>query len=135
MPKSSFSNGGGAMWFWWFMFFCNLLIPVLMIVSGRMMWKHCPKKINGVLGYRTARSMKNMDTWKFAHDYCGRLWWKAGWIQLIPSILVQIPFYRSSDNIIGIVGTVICTVQCVILIASIFPTERALKKKFSEDGT
>ena len=123
------------MWFWWFMFFCNLLIPVLMIVSGRMMWKHCPKKINGVLGYRTARSMKNMDTWKFAHDYCGRLWWKAGWIQLIPSILVQIPFYRSSDNIIGIVGTVICTVQCVILIASIFPTERALKKKFSEDGT
>lgn len=135
MPKSNFSNGGGAMWFWWFMFFCNLLIPVLMIVSGRMMWKHCPKKINGVLGYRTARSMKNMDTWKFAHDYCGRLWWKAGWIQLIPSILVQIPFYRSSDNIIGIVGTVICTVQCVILIASIFPTERALKKKFSEDGT
>lgn len=123
------------MWFWWFMFFCNLLIPVLMIVSGRMMWKHCPKKINGILGYRTARSMKNMDTWKFAHDYCGRLWWKAGWIQLIPSILVQIPFYRSSDNIIGIVGTVICTVQCVILIASIFPTERALKKKFSEDGT
>lgn len=135
MPKRNSSDGGSAMWFWWFMFFCNLLIPVLMIVSGRMMWKHCPRKINGVLGYRTTRSMKNMDTWKFAHDYCGRLWWKAGWTLLIPSILVQIPFYRSSDDIIGIVGAVICTVQCVILVASIFPTERALKKNFSEDGT
>ncbi|MBQ8558918.1 MAG: SdpI family protein [Tyzzerella sp.] len=123
------------MWFWWFMFFCNLLIPVLLIIAGRMMWKHCPKKINGVLGYRTTRSMKNMDTWQFAHEYCGRLWWKIGWIILIPSILVQLPFLHSTDNVIGIVGGIICTVQCVILIAAIFPTEIALRKTFREDGT
>lgn len=127
-------NGGDIMWFWWFMFFSNILIPILLIVAGRMMWKHCPKDINSILGYRTTRSMKNMDTWKFAHDYCGRIWWKAGWILLILSILVQIPFYRSSDDMIGIVGTVICTVQCIILIASIFPTEHALKKTFTKDG-
>ncbi len=121
------------MWFWWFLFFCNILIPVLMIVAGRMMWKHCPKEINGILGYRTTRSMKNMDTWKFAHDYCGRLWWKAGWILLILSVLAQLPFYHSFDETVGIVGAVICTVQCIVLIASIFPTEHALKKTF-EDG-
>lgn len=123
------------MWFWWFMFFCNLLIPVILIIAGRMMWKHCPKEINGILGYRTKRSMKNMDTWKFAHDYCGRLWWKAGWIMLLLSILAQIPFFHSSDERIGAASSAICIVQCIILIASIFPTERALKRTFAEDGT
>ena len=49
------------MWFWWFMLICDLIIPVVMVISGRMMWKHCPKHINGMLGYRTTRSMKNMD--------------------------------------------------------------------------
>lgn len=102
------------MWFWWFMFVCNLLIPAILILAGRMMWKHCPKKINGVLGYRTARSMKNMDTWKFAHEYCGRLWWKTGWIMLVPSVLVQIPFVHSNDDMIGLVGGIICTVQCIV---------------------
>lgn len=121
------------MWFWWFMFFCNLLIPALLIISGRMMWKNCPKKINGIIGYRTSYSMKNMDTWKFAHDYCGRLWWKIGWIMLFISILIQIPFFYCNENCIGVVCGVICTIQCIILIVSIFLTENALKKTFFEN--
>ena len=32
------------MWFWWFMLACDLLIPAIMILTGRMMWKHCPKR-------------------------------------------------------------------------------------------
>ena len=66
------------------MFIFNLLIPVLMIIFGRIMYKHAPKSINGVYGYRTSMSMKNEDTWKFAHDDCGRLWYKIGLIMLIP---------------------------------------------------
>lgn len=123
------------MWFWWFMFVCNLLIPVILIIVGRMMWKHCPKKINTVYGYRTKRSMKNMDTWRFAHNYCGRLWWKIGWFSLFPSVVVQIPFFESSEDVIGIVGGIICMIQVVILIASIFLTEAALKKTLNDDGT
>lgn len=122
------------MWFWWFMFVCNLLIPTTMIITGRMMWKHCPKEINGVVGYRTTRSMKNIDTWKFAHEYCGKLWWKLGWITIILSVLIQIPFIHSSDNTVGVVIAIICTVQCVVLITSIFPTESALKRTFNENG-
>ena len=88
-----------------------------------------------VLGYRTKRSMKNMDTWKFAHEYCGKLWWKMGWITLIPTILLQIPFFYSNEDVVGTVGSIICTMQVFLLIASIFPTEAALKKTFYEDGT
>ena len=72
------------MWFWWFMLICDLIIPIAMVIGGRMMWKHCPKNINSMSGYRTTRSMKNMDTWKFANDYCGRIWWKIGWVMIIP---------------------------------------------------
>ena len=114
--------------FWWFMLICDMLIPIVMIIVGRMMWKHCPKSINGMLGYRTARSMKNMDTWKFAHDYCGKLWWKIGWIMIIPSVLIHIPLYHSDENTIGIAGVILVTIQCFIMIVSIYPTERALKK-------
>lgn len=121
------------MWFWWFMFICDLIIPVLMIILGRMMWKHAPQNINGIVGYRTKRSMQNMDTWKYAHEYCGRLWWKIGWIVLMPSAVLHVPFYSSSENTIGTVCGILCTVQCVALLIPIFLTERALKRKFTDE--
>ena len=122
------------MWFWWFLFCCDLLVPVTMIVSGRIMWKHPPKNINGLMGYRTSRSMKNMDTWLFAHDYCGRLWWKIGWWTLVLSILVHIPFYGNTGDSIGMMSLILVIVQTIILIGSIFQTERALKETFTEEG-
>ena len=122
------------MWFWWFMFICNMLYSVTMIVAGWFMWKHSPKKINSVVGYRSKRSMINMDTWKFAHENCGKRWWKIGWIMLVPTILIQIPFYGKSDDLIGWIGLGICIVECTILLVSIIPTEKALKEAFTEDG-
>lgn len=123
------------MWFWWFIFACDLLIPIMMLGFGKIMHKRAPKNINYIFGYRTTRSMKNEDTWRFAHEYCGRLWWKIGLIMLIPTVLVHIPFYNSSEDTLGIVAAIVMTIQIVTLIASIFPTEIALKKAFNDDGT
>ena len=123
------------MWSWWFIFACDLLIPVMMLGFGKIMRKHAPKDINYIFGYRTTRSMKNDDTWKFAHEYCGRLWCKIGIIMLIPPVIVHIPFYNSNENTIGMVATIVMTIQVIVLIASIFPTEIALKKNFNDDGT
>lgn len=122
------------MWFWWFMLAVDMLVPLCMILFGRMMWKHPPEKINGIIGYRTTRSMKNTDTWNFAHDYCGRLWWKIGWILLIPTAAAHIPLYHRSENTVGAAGCILCAVQCIILIVSIFFTERALKRNFTDEG-
>ena len=104
------------MCFWWFMLLCDLIIPIVMVIAGRMMWNHCPKHINSMLGYRTTRSMKNMDTWKFAHNYCGKLWWKIGWVMVIPSALIHIPLYHSDKNTIGFAGIILVTIQCFIMI-------------------
>ena len=74
---------------------CNLLIPVIMLITGKLMWKHYPKNINGFIGYRTTRSMMNMDTWNFANEYCGHLWYKMGIVMLVLSIIISIFIYTS----------------------------------------
>lgn len=122
------------MWFWWFMFICDLLIPLLMIFAGRMMWKHTPKNINGAIGYRTSRSMKNIDTWRFANNHCGKIWCKIGKIMIFPSVLLHLLFYGCSIEAIGTFGAILCTIQVIILLISILPTEKALKRNFTEDG-
>ena len=122
------------MWFWWTMLVCDLIIPLMMIIAGWMMWKHTPMHINRWYGYRTALSMKNEQTWKFAHMYAGRLWCIMGIVLLIPSVLIWIPFHQSSVTVVGIVGLVVTTVQVIVLIASVFPTEAALARTFDENG-
>lgn len=112
------------------LFLCNLLIPVVVIVTGRIMWKHYPKNINGLVGYRTTLSMKNMDTWRFANEHCGRLWYKMGLFMLVFSVLVSVLLLRTNDNTYSMISLIFVLLQCIILIVSIIPTELALKKCF-----
>ena len=123
------------MGFWWFLFVCNLLIPIIMILSGYWMWKHCPSDINPILGYRTKRSMKNINTWKFAHDYAGQIWWKAGWILMILTIFVQLTLMNSNTDVTANLSMGVFFVQVLIMLFTIIPVESELKKKFNDDGT
>ena len=82
------------------MFLCNLLMPSIMVIAGYCMYKNPPKEINGLIGYRTAMSEKNKDTWAFAHDCCGKLWIKSGIILLVPTVLAQIPFAKSGEDVV-----------------------------------
>ncbi len=122
------------MWFYIMMFICNLLMPTIMLICGFFMYKYPPKEINGIIGYRTTMSRKNKDTWKFAHDYCGRLWFKIGLVLLIPTIIIQIPFAYSSEDTIGYMTLFVEGIQLVTLLGSIVFVERALKKTFDENG-
>lgn len=105
-----------------------------MILGGWFMWKHCPEKINSIGGYRSKRSKLSRETWHFAHENCGKRWWRIGWMMLLPTVLVQIPYYGKSDDAVGHLGLVICITECTILLLSILPTEKALKSNFTEDG-
>ena len=122
------------MGFWIFMLAMNLLFPLIMIVMGRYFMKKSPKEINYIFGYRTNMSMKNKDTWDFAHKYFGKRWFRLGWL-LIPISVIQILFViGKGEYIIGTVGMVVMVIDLILLIAPIFPTERALKKVFDKDG-
>ena len=122
------------MWFYIMMFICNLLIPIVMLICGFFMYKFPPKEINHIIGYRTTMSRKNKDTWRFAHDYCGRLWLKLGLLLLILTIIIQIPFAHSSEDIIGYMTLVVEVTQIAALLGSIVFVERALKRTFDENG-
>ena len=113
---------------------CSLLVPVIVIITGRMMWKHYPKNINGLIGYRTTLSMRNIDTWKFANEYCGRLWYRTGLLMLIFSIIIFLLLFKTSYNTAFKASLILIAIQCIILVATIFPTENALKREFSEEG-
>ena len=112
----------------------NSLIPITMIVLGGYFSKHAPKNINGLYGYRTTMSMKNKETWEFAHNYCGLLWFKLGWILLIISVISMLFIIINDKNIINNFGLVLCVIQVIFLISPIVPTELALLKVFDING-
>lgn len=122
------------MGFWIYMLFMGLLFPAIMLVMGRYFMKTAPKEINYIFGYRTNMSMKNKDTWEFAHKYIGKLWFRFGWI-LVPITIIPMLFVLGkSEDTIGTVGAIVVAIDLIILISAIFPTEMALKKNFDKDG-
>ena len=122
------------MGFWIFMLCSNFLIPLLMIGFGYFFKKFGAGTINDVFGYRTSMSKKNQQTWDFANMYFARLWIKVGFIMLPLSIVLMFPVLGKSTDTVGWWGAAISLVQCVVLLASIFPVERALNKNFDKDG-
>lgn len=120
--------------FWSFMFIMELIIPVTMIGFGKYFKEKAPKEINAVFGYRTAMSMKNKDTWSFAHHYCGKIWYVSGLILLPLSVIAMIFVIGKPEDTVGNVGGILCVVQMIPLIGSILPTELALKRTFDKNG-
>ena len=118
-----------------FMFIMILLIPAVMVGFGAYFMRRAPKKINYVFGYRTAMSMKNEDTWKFAHKLIGKIWLVCGTLLLVGGVVFFFVFTSGkNENAASIASLVILGVQLLVLMCSIIPTECALKKTFDENG-
>ena len=120
--------------FWIFMLIMNLLIPATMTGFGSLFSKTPPKEINFIFGYRTPMSMKNKETWIFAHNYCGRIWRIFGIIIFILSVTAMIFLFGEGIGTVGIFGGIICGIQVIFMIIPIFITEKALNKNFDKEG-
>ncbi len=122
------------MGFWIFMLVMGLLFPAIMILFGAIFTKTAPKRINYIFGYRTDMSMKNRDTWEFAHKYIGKLWFRFG-LLLIPITVIPMLFViGKTENIVGAVGLIVGFINTIVLIVPIFFTEKALNKTFDKEG-
>lgn len=119
---------------WIIMLISYLIIPLTMIGFGRYFIKTAPKEINDFFGYRTTMSMKNKDTWEFAHHYCGKLWVMIGWFLLILTIIAMLFVIGYNKYFLGNFGLILCSIQVFFLIGPIIPTEIALKKNFDKNG-
>ena len=124
----------GRISFWLFCMVTDLLVPVSMLWIGRKFLVNPPKTINGGYGYRTARSMRNQQTWDFAHQVCGQLWVKTGKWMVLPSALAMLVVIGQDIDVVGIVCGVVASVQCVVMLGTICPVEQALKRNFDRFG-
>lgn len=122
------------MGFWVFCLAMDLLIPAVMLLLGRRFLTKPPRTINGTYGYRTRRSMKNQAAWDFAHRTCGRLWSRLGLVLLPLSALVMLPVLGADAGTVGLWCGAVVLVQTAVLLGSLFPVERALKKEFDQFG-
>jgi len=114
---------------WTISFFTNLGLPVLMIILGQVLLKKPPKNINGIYGYRTSMSMKNKDTWEFAHQYCGNLWVKTGIAMLPVVVLWQVITARLS-----MWSILLAPIESAVMLVTVVLTEIALHKTFDRNG-
>lgn len=109
------------------MIYVIFILPILLVLSGFLMFKYPPRKINYFIGYRTFKSMKNENVWKVANYYCGKLWVKIGiimfFIALLLVILVWFKLIKFTEDILVItVFGEICA-----MLSSVWIVERKLK--------
>jgi len=122
------------MGFWIFIVLSNLLILVIMFVFGKIFSATAPKKINYIFGYRTARSMKNEQTWEFAHKRLGKIWKRISIALLSVAVLPMLIVIGKSEDTIGTVGMIVCYFEIAVMILTVIIVEQALKKNFDKNG-
>lgn len=116
------------------LYLVDLLVPIIITISGLLMKYKPPKKMNSFIGYRSSMSRLNMDTWKFAHDLCGRIWIRVGIIMFIFSLIIQIPFLFLNNNIFDAISIILEMSQLIIIIVATLPVEKALNDNFDKNG-
>ena len=118
----------------------TLLTPLTIWGFGSFWKKNPPKKINNTYGYRSGMSMKNQETWDFAHAHCSKVMRKAGIIMAIFSsfciailLILKLNGLITSIDIMTI-QLIIIFVQVIALIMCFILTEKTLKRNFDRNG-
>jgi hypothetical protein len=122
------------MGFWIFMLIMTVLIPLSMILLGDHFISQAKESSSVPFGYKTAMSMKNKETWQFAHQTGGRLWNRVGWFMLFLTAPAMIMFVGESNNFVGIYAAIVCVVQLMLLVGTLFLVEKNLNKAFDKNG-
>lgn len=119
---------------WLNMLAFTMLVPALMYWFGRSFEKDNSTQINYIFGYRTKRSMVNIDTWRFAQKFWGRMRQKSALVCAIMSAAAMLLLLEKDSDTVYLWGELICLAQLVPLIATIPKTEKALKETFDDEG-
>ncbi|HNZ65978.1 MAG: SdpI family protein [Planctomycetes bacterium] len=119
---------------WTFTFFKVMLIPIISMVGGLFGIYIPPIEINSMFGYRSLMSKKSQETWDFAQQHSGKLFWILGKYLFILSPLPILCVCWCDKNIVEIVESSILLCQVLVMLFSIILTEIALKKNFDKNG-
>ena len=119
--------------FWILMLIADLINPIIMISLGLYLLKNTGIS-KEVFGFKTAMWQKNIDTEKFAYNFCSKYYLFAGLIILPLSTIVMILIISKTMSTIGLISGIICVGQGFLLASAPLVTEIALRKAFDKDG-
>lgn len=110
----------------------NVIFIILTIVGGGFLAlgiflvKFPPKKINGLYGYRTSRSMQSQEAWDFSQRYSSKIMVVIGVVYSIIGPLSL--FVPKQDDMIGALISIAVVLTGVFIM--FYKTERQLGKRF-----
>jgi len=106
-------------------FITLVLTGLIFILSGFIMKRYPPRKINHFYGYRTRASMKSQERWDFAQEYSSKeLIYQGIFLSLLAVFALLFDFFPPLGLFIGII---VVLVSCFLMLMR---TEKALKRKF-----
>lgn len=110
-------------------------VPLVMIIVGALLWKNPPEP--GQIGYKSKYAHSSNKAWFFAQVTWGKLSVIHNIASLIGTIAAETAgILMKLDEDKGLILYVaVTTVQCVVIFADIFLTERKLRRFFNSDGT
>jgi uncharacterized membrane protein len=98
------------------------LVGLVFSIAAFITMKFPPKKINGIYGYRTSRSMKSQENWDIAQRYSSRLMFKQGLVMLaIGGMLIALPI---PDEVSVVISVSLLIISVIVLFVQ---TEKKLK--------
>lgn len=105
--------------------FVCVLCGLIYIITGQLVLRYPPKKINDFYGYRTSRSKKSQAHWDYAQKESSKYIFHSGYYCLLTCAL----FILFETGKAGIWIAIILTTLYPFI--SVIQTGKALKKKFS----
>ena len=98
------------------------LVGLVFSLAALITMKFPPKKINGIYGYRTSRSMKSQENWDIAQRFSSRLMLKQGLVMLaIGGLLIALPL---TEEVSAVISIALLIVSVIVLFVQ---TEKKLK--------
>lgn len=103
--------------------FLICIIGAILLLTGLILLKFPPKRINGLYGYRTTRSMSSQKNWDFAQKYSAKLMAKSGTLLILTGVIGS--FTPIKEKIIITVSVIFFLISCIMLF---YKTEQGMKK-------
>jgi uncharacterized membrane protein len=88
-------------------------------IAGLVLYLFPPKKINGIYGYRTPRSIKNQSNWDYAQKLGGKFMLIFGFVIFLIQITVGYfvsGYTRDQSIVLPIQGTILVILPIIMLL-------------------
>jgi uncharacterized membrane protein len=102
----------------------------ILLIAGFLQFRWPPKKINNFYGYRTPRTMRNIDTWREGNHFASKLMMRLGAYHLLGALFLALTPYSEPLVHVGYILLILPLVIAMMVIS-----ERHMANVFNKDGS